>query len=54
VDSIKIDVRMTGLDDMDWNELAQDRDQWRAPSPACGPKRNSFRILVGIQKERDQ
>jgi hypothetical protein len=30
VDSIKIDLREIGWDDMDWIDLAQDRDQWRA------------------------
>jgi hypothetical protein len=30
VDSIKMDVRDIGWDGMDWIELAQDRDQWRA------------------------
>jgi hypothetical protein len=30
VDSIKIDLREIGWDDMDWIELAEDRDQWRA------------------------
>jgi hypothetical protein len=30
VDNIKIDLRETGWDGMDWIELAQDRDQWRA------------------------
>jgi hypothetical protein len=30
VDSIKIDVREIGWDGMEWIELAQDRDQWRA------------------------
>jgi hypothetical protein len=29
VDNIKMDVRETGWGCMDWNELAQDRDQWR-------------------------
>jgi hypothetical protein len=29
-DSIKIDLREIGWDDMDWIDLAQDRDQWRA------------------------
>jgi hypothetical protein len=29
VDSIKIDLRETGWDGMDWIDLAQDRDQWR-------------------------
>jgi hypothetical protein len=31
VDNIKIDLREIGLDGVDWIELAQDRDQWRAP-----------------------
>jgi hypothetical protein len=30
VDNIKIDLRETGWDGMDWIKLAQDRDQWRA------------------------
>jgi hypothetical protein len=30
VDNIKIDLRETGWDGMDWINLAQDRDQWRA------------------------
>jgi hypothetical protein len=30
VDSIKIDLREIGWDDMDWIGLAQNRDQWRA------------------------
>jgi hypothetical protein len=30
VDNIKIDLRETGWDDMDWIDLAQDRDQWNA------------------------
>jgi hypothetical protein len=30
VDNIKIDLRDTGWDGMDWIDLAQDRDQWRA------------------------
>jgi hypothetical protein len=30
VDNIKIDLRETGWDGMDWIDLAQDRDQWRA------------------------
>jgi hypothetical protein len=28
--SIKIDLREIGWDGMDWIELAQDKDQWRA------------------------
>jgi hypothetical protein len=30
VDNIKMDLREIGWGDMDWNNLAQDRDQWRA------------------------
>jgi hypothetical protein len=30
VGNIKMDLRDIGWDDMDWIELAQDRDQWRA------------------------
>jgi hypothetical protein len=30
VDNIKIDVREIVWDGMDWIDLAQDRDQWRA------------------------
>jgi hypothetical protein len=30
VDSIKMDFREIGWDCMDWIDLAQDRDQWRA------------------------
>jgi hypothetical protein len=30
VDNIKMDLRETGWNHLDWIELAQDRDQWRA------------------------
>jgi hypothetical protein len=30
VDNLKMALRETGWDGMDWMELAQDRDQWRA------------------------
>jgi hypothetical protein len=30
VDIIKMDLRETGWDDVDWIDMAQDRDQWRA------------------------
>jgi hypothetical protein len=30
VDNIKMDLGETGWDGMDWIDLAQDRDQWRA------------------------
>jgi hypothetical protein len=29
-DSVKLDLREAGLSGMDWINLAQDRDQWRA------------------------
>jgi hypothetical protein len=35
VDNIKIDVRKIGWDGMDWIDLAQDRDQWRALVKWC-------------------
>jgi hypothetical protein len=30
VDDIKMDLREIGWDGMDWYDLAQDKDQWRA------------------------
>jgi hypothetical protein len=30
VDNIKIDLKEIGWEGMDWIDLAQDRDQWRA------------------------
>jgi hypothetical protein len=30
VDNIKMDLREIGWDGMDWMDLVQDRDQWRA------------------------
>jgi hypothetical protein len=30
VDNIKMDLREIGWDGMDWIDLAQERDQWRA------------------------
>jgi hypothetical protein len=30
VDNIKMDLREIGWDGMDWIELAEDRDRWRA------------------------
>jgi hypothetical protein len=30
VDNIKVDLTEIGWDGVDWIELAQDRDQWRA------------------------
>jgi hypothetical protein len=31
VDNIKLDLREIGWGGMDWIDVAQDRDQWRAP-----------------------
>jgi hypothetical protein len=31
VDNMRMDLREIGWDCMDWIDLAQDRDQWRAP-----------------------
>jgi hypothetical protein len=30
VDNIKMDLREIGYDGVDWIDMAQDRDQWRA------------------------
>jgi hypothetical protein len=30
VDNIKMDIRFIGLNGIDWTDLAQDMDQWRA------------------------
>jgi hypothetical protein len=30
LDNIKMDLREIGWDDMDWIDVAQNRDQWRA------------------------
>jgi hypothetical protein len=30
VENIKMDLREVGWDDMDWIDMAKDRDQWRA------------------------
>jgi hypothetical protein len=30
VDNIKVDLREIGWDGVDWIDLAQDKDQWRA------------------------
>jgi hypothetical protein len=29
VDNIKMDLRESGWDGVDWTDMAQDRDQWR-------------------------
>jgi hypothetical protein len=30
VENVKVDLRKIGCGGMDWTDLAQDRDQWRA------------------------
>jgi hypothetical protein len=30
VDNIKMDLREIGWDGLDWSDMAQDKDQWRA------------------------
>jgi hypothetical protein len=30
MDNIKMNLREIGWDGVDWNDMAQDRDQWRA------------------------
>jgi hypothetical protein len=30
VDSVKMDLRVIGWDSIDWIDLAEDRDKWRA------------------------
>jgi hypothetical protein len=39
VDNIKMDLKETGWDGMDWIDLAQNRDQWRAPVNAVMNRR---------------
>jgi hypothetical protein len=31
VDNIKMNLRVIEWDGVDWSDMAQDRDQWRAP-----------------------
>jgi hypothetical protein len=43
VDNIKIDLREIRWDGMDWIDLAQDRDQWRA----CVARQQSMHQWAG-------
>jgi hypothetical protein len=46
VDNIKIDLREVGWDAMDWIDVAQDRDQWRA----LVNKVKKFRVAKNVGK----
>jgi hypothetical protein len=35
MDNIRMDLRKIGWDDVDWIDMAQDRDQWRAAQLAA-------------------
>jgi hypothetical protein len=51
VDNIKIDLRGREWDDMDWIELAEDRDQWRAlvSTAMKGPERlHNWQLLKKV------
>jgi hypothetical protein len=43
VDNIKIDIRETGWECMDWIDLDQDRDQWRALVNHCNEPSGSIK-----------
>jgi hypothetical protein len=44
-DNIKIDLKKIGWGDVDWIDLAQDRNQWRALMKAL----MYFRVLLNIR-----
>jgi hypothetical protein len=51
VDNIKMDLSEIGWDGMDWMEVAQDRDKWRAlvntvMNQVSHPYRNSRKIII--------
>jgi len=35
-DNIKMDLQEVGFADMDWIDLAQEKDRWRSGSVKCG------------------
>jgi hypothetical protein len=45
VDNIKMDLREAGWDGMDWIELAQDREQWRALVNTVDEPSGSLKLL---------
>jgi transcription termination factor 2 len=45
VDNIKMDLGEIGWDGVDWIELAQDRDQWRALGEHGGEPSGSLKLL---------
>jgi hypothetical protein len=45
VDNIKINLREIGWDDMDWIDLAQDTNQWRALVNTAMNLRNVKKML---------
>jgi hypothetical protein len=50
VDNIKMDLREIGWDGMDWIDLAQDRDQWRALVNTRSINKSSVSIRVYCHK----
>jgi hypothetical protein len=53
VDNIKMDLGEIGWDGVDWIELAQDRDQWRALVNTVMNLRGSLKLL-GCSREAAQ
>jgi hypothetical protein len=46
VDNIKIDLKEVGWDGVDWIDMAQDRDQWKALVNTV----MNFRVLQNVRK----
>jgi hypothetical protein len=46
VDNIKMDLREVGWDGMDWIDLAEDKDQWRALVNTVMNLRGSLKLFV--------
>jgi hypothetical protein len=43
VDNIKMDLREIGWDSMDWIDVAQDKNQWRAVGEHCNEPSGSMK-----------